>query len=477
MNPPDASSPGSMESAARMFVVEMRRERRSFWAILLVFFLLLAIMFAYNLVALSSLSGDQRREEFRSKGENAGALAEVLSQQNTAAYAQAIAQRETQEAQKTDSIAAFRRALRDSPDTLVSAAERYAVGHLYGRSLNSSTAAVVAGALESKKLSASQRALLNAALFDWGMPNTMSEVSLGEAQQQVERNTKVLLADPKYAAYGHAAKTGFWFRKANSGEMYMDWNNGCKELVDDAQQALKAAQAVATKVGSAQASGLNLNYWHGQCRRRHGEPVEALKDFQAMMKVVGAEDFPATNPYKFQAFHGLAMATMALPVDSGVSGEERTQQVQSAIDMLELAGEYRGAAGHIASGQTSSLGNIGILTLRKTTPDKYVEALEYTEKVDGVTASTWNLVGRLVAIRAMQKPDAPAISDPVLSAKYSRKELKKLAFNTLAKLAYLSSDFPEAEFKRLLDEQHYDALAEVKACINKKIDCFQTMKK
>lgn len=473
MSPPDVSSPGSMESAARMFVSEMRRERRSYWAIMVFFFILLAIMFTYNLVALNTLSVDQRREEFRSRGEAAGALNAVLGDQNDAAFAQSAASRQAQEAQSIGNSSALRRALRNSPDTLVEEAERYAIGHLYGRSLNSSTAAVLTGALESKRLTPQQRALLNAALIDLGMPSTMSELNLRAALRDVEEQAQILIADPAYAAYGHAARTGYRFRQANSGDMYMDWNNGCKELVEEAEKALLSAPAVATRLNDSQAAGLNLHYWHGQCRRRNGEPAEALKDFQAMMKVVAAEDFPPSNPYKFQAFHGVVMASMALPPDTSLSDEQWNSQVQEAIDTLERAGQYRGSAGMTKSGEISSRGNIGILTLRKRSPDKYVEALEYTEKVDAVMPSTWNLVGRLVAARALQKEGAPAISDEALRVKYSKKALNEIVVDALAKLAYLPPDFPKAEFEKLLDQEHHETLALVGRCINKKIACFE----
>ena len=487
MNPPDVSSPGSMESAAKMFVSEMRRERRSYWAIMIFFFVLLAIMFAYNLVALNSLSGDQKREEFRSRGEAAGSRSQLLSNQNDIAYAQRNAEREVQEAQKLSNLQAARRAQQAKPKDLVSSASKYALAHFYGRSLNMSTASVVVAALEAPGLSKQQKALFDAALFDWGMPDTMDGEDLRLAKKPVEDNAGVLLASPAYEAYGHAVKAGYYFRQANSGDVYMQWDNGCKELVDETEAALKAGGDVAKQLGDPEAAGLNLHYWNGQCRRRHGEPDKALTGFVEMMKLAGGEGFPASNPYKFQAVHGVAMATMGMDTPS-MTSEEKTAQAVAAVDQLEKAGAYRGAAGQTESGQVSSLGNIGIITLRKQTPDRYVEALEYTEKVDRITASAWNLVGRLVAARALQRGQLPAefsahtleinkATADDLRNKYSKDALKNIVFQTLAELAYLPGDFPMAEFKRLLDEEHHPALNEANACIHTGIACYELAKK
>ena len=263
MNPPDVSSPGSMESAARMFVAEMKRERRSFWAILLVFFLLLAVMFAYNLVALNSLSGDQKRGEFLRIGEASGSNSAMLSRQNDMAYAQRNAERETRAAQTLKNMQAARRAQTAKPASLVGEANNYAIAHLYGRSLNTSTASVLVAALEAPGLSAPQRALFNAALFDWSMPDTMEAEDLRLAKKPVEDAAAILLAAPAYQAYGHAVKAGYYFRQGNSGDVYMQWENGCKELVDETEAALKVAGAVAAKLGDPEAAGLNLHYWNG----------------------------------------------------------------------------------------------------------------------------------------------------------------------------------------------------------------------
>ncbi len=476
-----------MESAARMFVAEMRRERRSYWAIMIFFFVLLAIMFVYNLVALSSLSGDQKREEFRSRGEAAGSRRQLLSEQNGIAYSQRNAEREIHEAQKLANLQAARRAQQAKPANLVTSASRYAIGHFYGRTLNMSTASVIVAALEAPKLSRQQKALFDAALFDWGMADTMEDVDLRLAKKPVEDFANVLLADPAYAAYGHAVRAGYYFRQANSGDVYMQWDNGCKELVDETEEALKAAGAVAAQLGDPEAAGLNLHYWNGQCRRRHGEPDKALTGFQEMMKLAGGEGFPASNPYKFQAVHGLAMATMGSDASS-MTPEEKTAQAVEAIDMLERAAAYRGAAGQTESGQVSSLGNIGIITLRKQTPDRYVEALEYTEKVDGITASAWNLVGRLVAARALQRGELPdEFSEQTLKInnatpdglrkKYSKKALQDIVFATFAELAYLPRDFPTAEFKQLLDEEHHAALKEAGECIQTGMACYEMARK
>lgn len=486
MNPPDVSSPGSMESAAKMFVTEMRRERRSYWAIMVFFFILLAIMFVYNIVALNSLSGDQKRAEFRSRGEAAGSRSQLLSSQNDVAYALRNAERETQEAKKLANLQAARRAQMAKPAALVDDATRHAIAHLYGRSLNESTASVIVAALDAPGLSAQQKALFDAALFDWSMPDTMDKSDLAGAKASVEQFASVLLASPDYAAYGHAVKAGYYFRQANSGDVYMQWDNGCQELVDETEAALQAAASVSAKLEDPEAAGLNLHYWNGQCRRRHGEPAKALVGFQEMMKLAGSEGFPASNPYKFQATHGVAMATMGLD-DSQMTPEQKTAQAAEAISMLLAAGNYRAAAGQTESGQVSSLGNIGIITLRKQTPDRYVEALEYTEKVNRITASAWNLVGRLVAAKALQRGSLPAEFGPAtlaingvtadeLRAKYSKDELNDIVFTTLAELAYLPGDFPIAEFKRLLDEEHHPALNQAGACIHKEIACYDLTK-
>jgi hypothetical protein len=472
-----------MDAAARLFVTAMRRERRSYWAIMIFFFLLLAIMFAYNLIALDALSGDQRREEFRNRGEAAGSRSQLLSALNTIAYAQRNAERERQQAQRLDAMQVARRAMLAEPRTLVEEAHGYAIGHLYGRPLNMSTAAVVVAALETQGLPPAQRALLDAALFDWGLSDTLGDQDLARARPRVDQAAQILLAEPDFAPYGHAVKAGYYFRQANSGDVYMAWDNGCRELVEETEAALVFAGRVAAQLSDPQAAGLNLHYWKGQCRRRHGEPNKALTGFQEMMKLAGGEGFPETNPYKFQAVHGVAMATMGLD-SSGMAPEQRTAQAVEAIEMLKQAGGYRGAAGQTESGQVSSLGNIGIITLRKQTADRYIEALEFTEKVDAITASTWNLVGRLVAARALQREGLPeTFSDASMSIngasaddlrrKYTPDAVEDIVFNTFAELAWLSRDFPTAEFKRLLDEEHHPALAEAGECIGTRLACYE----
>lgn len=471
-------------SAARLLVDQMQRERRSFWGILGVFFLLLAGiggMIVYQMLALKTFTEDSRAQRFHEIGDQSLALSQLRSQQNDGALAQRQAVDQRIKAQKMTDVAY--RALRASPDSLVRAAEALAKDHFLGRSLNQSSAMVVTGALDSKRLSQSQKALLNAALEDWNMPDSMEKAELAAALPKVEARAKSLIADRSLAYFGYAAKAAYRFRQANSATVYMDWNDGCKELVDEATAALAIADPAASESADPEAAGLNLHYWRGQCWRRHGEPELARQEFEKMMRLAKSETLLPTNPLKYQAYHGMGTVMTTL-LDQGESTpEQRSKDVAQALSYLLDAGEFRVQAGMTEVGRVNSTGNIGFLLLKENTPDSLVKTLEHTGAVDEIHTSTWNLVAELVAARALQKQGLPPkfedeelkSRDAALREAYSPGALDEIVFRTLAKLAYQQkSSLPKTELGKIIDKAHLTVLEEAAACIQQRLKCYRS---
>ncbi len=471
--------------AARLLVDQMQRERQSFWSILGVFFLLLAGiggMIIYQMLELKSLAEDARTKRFETIGEQSFALSSLRTQQNDGAVAQRDALEERMAAQEMTAIAL--QAARATPQALAKDAERFARDHFLGRSLNQSTAVVVTGALDGRQIPASQRALLSAAFADWNMPDRMTASDLTEALPKVEANARTLLADPMLAYFGHAALAAYHFRRANSAAVYMDWDKGCKELVEEASAALALGDPALAEGADPEAAGLNLHYWRGQCFRRHGEPEKARADFEMMMRLAKSDKLSGTNPLKFQSYHGIGTVLATLLDEAEKTPEERAKDIAEAIVDLKAAGDYRVQAGMTEVGKVSSTGNIGFLYLKENTPEGLVKTLEYTGQIDEIQASTWNLVARLVAARALQqdKADLPAAfmdeglkaNDAALREKYSKDGLDEVVFQTLAKLAYQrKSSLPKVELSKLLDPAHHPALDEADRCIEQRAKCYQ----
>jgi hypothetical protein len=477
------NQPTETGAAARLLVDQMQRERRSFWGILGVFFLLLTGiggMIVYQMLELKTFAEDARAQRFQEIGEQSLALSELRSQQNDGAVAQREAVNQRVEAQRTTDVAY--RALRASPDSLVKSAETYAKQHFLGRTLNQSSATVITGALDSRRLTSGQRALLRAAIDDWNMPNTMPEADLAAAWPKVEANSKALIADRKLRYFGYAARAAYRFRQANSGAVYMDWENGCKELIDETTSALRAENPAANEGVSPDAAGLNLHYWRGQCWRRHGEPEKARAEFELMMRLAGSDRLPATNPLKFQAYHGMGTVMTTLLDEGQKSPEQRNKEVADAMSYLVNAGEFRVQSGMTEVGRVNSTGNIGFLLLKENTQEGLVKTLEHAGAVDEVHTSTWNLVAELVAARALKQKGLPSdFSDASLKEKaaglrekYSPEALDEIIFRTLAKLAYQQkSSLPKRELSKILDASHHPVLEEADACIEQRLACYR----
>lgn len=472
-------------SAARMLVSQMQRERRSFWGILTVFFLLLAGiggMLGYQIFALRTFTEDTRARRFQEIGRESITRSDLRSAQDNSAVKQREFVNQTVAAQN-DTEAVWR-ALKSQSDALVKDAVKYAKLHFLGRPLNQSTAMIVFGALESKKLAPSQRALLKAAQLDWSIPSSMLTDTISPEQLdpkwlEIQANAAVLLKDPALKYYGHVARGAYYFRKVTNGGLekeakaYMYWDGGCDKLVDEATLALEAGAGLG-EGAPPDASGLNLHYWRGQCWRRHGEPYLAVKEFEAMMAGAKSDALPPTNPLKYQAFHGMGtVMTTLLDMDAKPDEQRKAEAVQ-ARGYLEQAGKFRIAAGATKVGEVNSTGNIGFLLLKDDTPAGLVKVLDQTTVIDELLPSTWNLVAQLTAVRALQALD-PDARDAVAGEKYSEEALDEIAFRTLAELAYQPvSSLPEKEFRNILDKKHHPVLDEVVACVGKKQECYKT---
>ena len=472
-------------SAARLLVGQMQRERRSFWGILAVFFLLLAGiggMLAYQIFALRSFTAESRLKEFTQMGLQSRAMEKLRSGHNDAAVKlRESADRATEAQLATGKVWD---ALKSRPEALVAEGLSYARQHFLGRPLNQSTAMVVTGALKAATLAPGQKALLDAAILDWSIPSSMVIDTVPPQQfpdiRKVRDNAAILLADPDPAMqfFGHMAEAAYLFRKVSNGGLqtpskpYMDWDNGCEQLVDLATKALKLGVPV-TEGSDPGAIGLNLRYWRGQCWRRHGEPDLAFEEFSAMMKVAESDALPPTNPLKYQAYHGMGTVMTTLLHMGAKTPEQVKADAKKAGDYLKSAGDFRVAAGYTEFGRVSSTGNIGFLLLQDGTPEGLVKALRHTQGVNETLASTWNLVAQLVIVRAMQGGDSAA--QKVFSDnKFDEDKLNEIVAATFAALAYMEeSSLPKTEFRNLLDEKHYPALDQAISCVGKRQACFE----
>jgi len=467
-----------------MLIDEMKRERRSFWSILFVFFLLLAAvggLMVYNMQKVRDVAADAQKDRFRTIGETSSALSELRSQQNDGAVAQRAVENDRLEGQKM--IAVFLTATQAPAASLETAAVDFSKNHFLGRSLNMSSAALVSKALQAPALPAPSRALLQAALFDWNSDKgALSEDGRAREMAELRPLADLLLADPNLAFYGHAAMAAHQFRRASNNDVYMKWEGGCSELVDAVDAAL--SDPVAPASADPTAAGLNLNYWRGQCLRRHGDTDKALLDFQHMMKFAESDGIPPTNPLKFQAYHGIGTVTTTLLESGGGANGQRAAAIAAAKSYLENAGDFRMSSGMTEVGKISSTGNMGFLFLKETEPDRYVRALEHTQRIDEVHATTWNLVARLVAARAVLDEGLPDVftdealkqQDAAMRAKYGPDQLREIVFRTLAELAYQKAGtLPKVELSKLLDEVHHPVLDEAEQCIGQRDACYRKL--
>src|SRR5262245_13905961 len=158
----------------------------------------------------------------------------------------------------------------------------------------------------------------------------------------------------------------------------MDWENGCKELVGEVASALKIEDPAANEGINPDAAGLNLHYWRGQCWRRHGEPEKAREEFAQMMRLATSDALPATNPLKFQAYHGIGTVMTTLLDEGGKSPDQRIKDVADSMSYLVKAGEFRVQSGMTEVGRVNSTGNIGFLLLKENTQEGLVKTLEHT---------------------------------------------------------------------------------------------------
>lgn len=502
-------------SATQMLVEQMRYERRSFSGILFLFFLILsgvAALFLHNYLDLRRVSSESERQRFETVGESAEALTQIRSQLDAVATGQKRI--EMGRAAERAMVLVATRSSQLRPDQRLAAAVRLTQQHFLGRPLNDSSAELVAA--EVDRAPDSPRALMLAALRDYNLP----AIAIDDATER--KYAQSLKNDPVYGGMDAVMLAGLDVRSAQLAENNWDWAKGCETIVAEIDQALDQGvrklidQFVAD--GDLDAAGLNLDYWRGQCLRKHGDPEAAELSFDRMLKIASDPRFPDENPFKFQAYHGKATVMTAILEMQNIPAPRRSGYMTEARYMLEYAGLLRRANGSIDSGSFGSTENIGFLLLKEDRPDRYIRVLEHTGPIDAQMSLTWNLVARLAAARGLQKSGLPpqgappeevksdvidglaaniarmrkalgmpalppprsVLNDPAFRAamkdKYTPAALNEIVFQVHAKLARRSAaSVSSPELKHLLGADHADALAEASACIAAKAECL-TMK-
>jgi tetratricopeptide (TPR) repeat protein len=454
-------------SAARMLIDQIQRERRSFWGILGVFFLLLGgigALILYNTQRLRDVERERAETEFRTIGLNAEALTDLRGQLNTASVEQKRLEMDRVAAQIM--IRSSLAARNGQPsEQVLSLAQIYARKHFLGEPLNMSSGSVVASAMSYSEGPAGY--LLEAALADWN----------GD-EPRLQSNAEALVAvkDRSYQAIGEAAMAALSFRRAEPAEVNFAWDKGCEATVRHVDAAIAAGaleqSAAFASAGDPEAGGLNLDYWRGQCLRKAGRPEDALASFERML--TGIETVSDSNPFKFQAYHGKGTVMTAMIDAPGVETDTRLANLETAREHLERAGELRRANGATQTGAYGSTENIAFLLLRGDPADRMVKVLDHTGAIDAQISQTWNLVARLAAAQSLLETGLPEAfksedlkaRDAALRRTYSPDRLQRVIFETKAKLARRTSvSLARAELAKLLGPEHEWALRFADACI------------
>ncbi len=478
---PRPSEPVSTSAAARLLIEEMQRERRSFWGILGVFFLLLtgiAALIIYTTFRVTAGEQETQREQFASLGRNAEALTGLLNQQNDVALEQKRQEVERIAAQKMIGINVAAR--NGSTVKFTPIALDYAGRHFLGQPLNMSSASVAAGVLEESAAKAAVgpngAVLLQAALADW----TQDDGALDPL-------AKHLINMPKpYPAYGHAALAAIAFRKANANGS--QWDKGCSDVVAEVEAA-QAAGAIEiaehnSRSNAPEATGLNLDYWQGQCLRRHGESRKALAAFERMLGFVTAAGagIPDTSTFKRQAYHGAGTVMTAAIDDKVMTPEDKAAYIATARGYLEKAAQLNFANGGTEAGAFGSQENIVFLLMREDEPERLIDVLEHTGRIDAKMSMTWTLVARLAAARALLTGEYPRVfarpemqsQYQAMKEKYAPENLERILFETKAKLA--QRDLPGLaviELKQLVGAEFAPAVDIAAECVGLKDKCFE----
>jgi hypothetical protein len=455
-----------------MLIDQMQRERRSFWGILSVFFLLLGgigALILYNTQRLSDVEKEHAEAEFRTIGASAEALSDLRNQLNTS--------RIEQKRQEMDRIASQTmirsavgarngQAAQQLPVALI-----YARKHFLGEPLNMSSGSVVAFAQEAAI--GADDYLLETVLADWNRD-----------EPRLTRSAELLAEsdDASYRAIGHAALAAQAFRRAEPAGVNFAWDKGCADVVRHVDAAIEAgildqARAFA-QAGDPEAGGLNLDYWRGQCLRKDGKSDLAMQSFERMLSVI--DDVRDENPFKFQAYHGRGTVMTAMIDAPGVETDARLANLEEARVMLERAGQLRLANGATAVGAYGSTENIAFLLLRGDPADRMVKVLEHTGAIDQQLSQTWNLVARLAAAQALLSSGLPPefksedlkSREAALRETYSETRLKRILFETKAKLAPRTKpSLAAAELSKLLGPDHEWALRFAEACVDAGAAC------
>ncbi|MEZ5936758.1 MAG: hypothetical protein R3C52_00895 [Hyphomonadaceae bacterium] len=481
--PADAGA-AQTSAAARMLIEEMQRERRSFWGILAVFFLLLAgigALIIYTTYRVTTGEYDSRRQQFLNMGASAEALTGLLNQQNTASIEQKRLEREQIAAQRMIGVNVATR--NGSTVKYVPHALDFARRHFMGEPLNMSSGSVVAavlelGAAEASPLSGDDRTLLRAAMADWTQDDATLETLAGQLAD-------VPVARGDHAIFGHIAKARLAFDRA--ADIGYDWDGACAEAVAEVKAAQEAgAIDLALRFedqGLPEAAGLNLDYWQGQCLRRHGDTRPALAAFNRMLAYVreAGDALPDSNPFKFQAYHGVGTVMTTAIDDRTMAPEEKAAYIADAKLLLETAAKLRRANGATETGSFGSLENVSFLLFREDEPERLVDVLEHTGFIDEKISMTWNLVARLAAARSLlsegfpavfARPDMQAKYD-ALADKYSEGDLKRIMTEALAKLSRRDiSGLAQIELKKLLGPDYAPSVDIAARCVELREACF-----
>jgi hypothetical protein len=471
MDAQPTSETGQMGPAARMFMEQMARERRSFWGILAVFFLLLAGIGGFILYEVISVSETLKAEDFRTVGLTAKRFTDMrndLNAQQTALAAQQDADREARE-----TMAMVMQAAREAPAKQVPDALFYAQGEILGLPLNNSTASLLASAATAAK--GEDADLINAAMADWRDESVPAGWAKGDPA--LAKLAQKLASGSARPALGHALLASIAFRKTRIKGANSAWDRGCKEVVEETALAEKSrlkagVRADADHDGDQVAAGLNLLYWRAQCLRKHSEAKAANAVYKEMIDSPALAQLADTNTFKVQAYHGYGTTLIAMANDPATPADQAKTLRAEAKASLEKSGQLRISEGADESNAFGTTENIGFLILRDDAPDKLVQALDHTQHIDASTASTWNLVVQLAAARSLYAQADKATK--AISDKYPKDKLKRIIFETYAKLAQQDPGSLNAEeVSSLIGPDYSQPLAEAEDCIRNSSACYE----
>lgn len=457
--------PQSTDAAALMFMTEMRKERSFFWGILVVFFLLLAIIASFFAYEMFSFADRVRNDDFRFVGENAQKFSDMRTNINAVQTAQTNRDDDVRAASQQLDVAV--RAAREPAKSLVGDALVYARKQFLGRPLNDSTARVVAAAATAA--TGQDRTLLKAALADWQAESRPGAEWANGDEELAKLAAGMMESDN--AAFGHVAMAAIAFRKSQAPGSNSAWDKGCEEAVAEATKAEELGiRGKARSSDDDGAVGFNLQYWHAHCLRKNNQPEVAAPIFEAMIANPALEKLLATSTFRVQAYHGLGTTQIAMAnsEQDAAKASDLRKKARANLENSAKLRTSRGADPSVAFGTTE---NIGFLILRDDSTTKLDDALDHTQLIDSKLSQTWNIVVQLAAATKLYRDGG--------SDKYKTGDLKRIAFESYAKLAQQSEgSLNEIEVSALIgpDEDFQAALRNANTCVKNHVTCLSLAK-